>query len=79
MMIVKLVNNFLRFNQLMGSIVLIAGYFLNDFVWEAIQQSGLDLTYEMVVYGYLGLIAFVVVLVPIRWIVEKIVEAKYLV
>lgn len=79
MMIVKLINGFLRFNQLIGSIVLIAGYFLNDFIWEAIQKSGLDLTHEQVVYGYLGLIAFVVVLVPIRWIIEKVVEAKYLV
>lgn len=75
----KLINGFLRFNQLIGSIVLIAGYFLNDFIWEAIQKSGLDLTHEQVVYGYLGLIAFVVVLVPIRWIIEKVVEAKYLV
>jgi hypothetical protein len=38
----------------------------------------LGLTYEFVVDAYLIAIAFVVGIVPIRYVIEKIVESKFL-
>lgn len=74
----KLVNKLLRFGQLLASIALIVGYIFNDYVWDLVVWIGLDVTYDFVVYAYLGIIAFVVILVPIRYVIEKVVESKFL-
>lgn len=74
----KLVNNLLRFTQFIAALALIAGYIFNDQVWDLVQMLNLGLTYEFVVDSYLIAIAFVVGIVPIRYVIEKIVESKFL-
>lgn len=75
----KLVNKMLRFIQLGVTVVLMAGYFLHDYVWEFILCVGLDVTFDFVVDTYLAMIAIVLGLVPVRYVVEKIVESKFLI
>lgn len=74
----KLVNKILRFVQLVGSVALIAGYFLNDIVWNLVLDLDLGISYANFVDIYLLSIAIVVGLVPIRYIFEKLVESKFL-
>ena len=77
-MMMKLVNKILRFVQLVGSVALIAGYFLNDIVWNLVLDLDLGISYANFVDIYLLSIAIVVGLVPIRYIFEKLVESKFL-
>ena len=74
----KLVNKILRFVQLVGAVALIAGYFLNDIVWNLVLDLDLGISYANFVDIYLISIAIVVGLVPIRYIFEKLVESKFL-
>lgn len=74
----KLVNKLLRFAQLLVSVAVIGGFIFNDLVWDIVVWTGLDVSYDFVVYAYLGMIAFVVGVVPIRYVIEKVVESKFL-
>ena len=74
----KLVNGILRFVQLKAALALIAGYIFNGLVWDLVQKLNLGLTYEFVVDAYLITIAFVVGIIPIRFVIEKIIESKFL-
>ena len=74
----KLVNGILRFTQLLAALALIAGYIFNGLIWDLVQMLNLGLTYEFVVDAYLIAIAFVVGIIPIRFVIEKIIESKFL-
>ena len=74
----KIVNKLLRFSQLLIAVALVGGYFLRATIYELSVELDLGITYFNFMYAYFVLGVVLLGSIPIRYIVEKIVEAKYL-
>lgn len=74
----KIVNGLLRFAQLLAALALIVGYIFNGMIWDLVLRFDLGISFDTFVNGYLIGIGFVLVSVPVRYVLEKIVESKFL-
>jgi DNA integrity scanning protein DisA with diadenylate cyclase activity len=75
----KLVNKFIRFTQLIAALVLISGYFLHEPAIQLMKTVDLvDIPRDVLITVYYYTIAYIVGMVPVRYVIEKIVESKFM-
>ena len=74
----KIINKILRIAQLLAALALIALYFLYEHIWVFIAENVPSLSFLNFADTIIFLIIGIVASVPVRYIVEKIVESKFM-
>jgi small-conductance mechanosensitive channel len=74
----KIIHKILRIAQLLAALGLIALYFLYEHIWMFVAEHAPFLSFMNFADTIVFLIIGVVASVPVRYIVEKIVESKFM-
>jgi DNA integrity scanning protein DisA with diadenylate cyclase activity len=75
----KVLNRILRFTQLIAALSLISGWFLHEPVVEFIHTLDfIDISRDLMIQIYYYTAAYVIGIIPVRWMIEKVVESKFM-
>lgn len=74
----KFIHKILRFTQFLAALVLIAGYLFYDKIWAFVAEYAPQFSFVNFADTFIYLIIGVVASIPVRYVVEKIIESKFM-